>query len=166
MHQIAQAVEASINGDTLSSNPLDGDRCWGSRVDLEAARHLVLGRSMHGDAAAATFVEAHVRSFHCLRKTHRRWGKKPAPRVCVQHARGKELCRYMDAGRRFMASCETFAVACDAFRIGGKDILLVAILGFQDARCSIMWAPPQVWLFYRMMDIQLNGPWCEWVCPS
>ena len=107
--------------------------------------HLCSGLGNDAGLPAATFVEGHVRSFHALRRPHKRWGKKGPPLVQVSSTVGKELSRYLEASRGFLATCTSLSVACDASRVGGKDVLLVAILGIQSNGCAkVLWAPPQV----------------------
>ena len=90
-------------------------------MDLTA--HLCEGLGGEEDnTKQATFVEGHIASFHLLRKNHKTWGK-------ARVATGPILRRYREASRSFLRECRCMSLACDASRIVGKDVLLVACLG-------------------------------------
>ena len=102
-----------------------------------------MGQEAGGERAM--FVEQHVRSYVNLRKSHREWGKQSKmaePRMAS--GIGSLLSRYLSASAAFFMTCVTLSVAFDASRVGGGDMLLVAILGTDSAgltQCA--WAPPQ-----------------------
>ena len=89
------------------------------------------------------YIHGFAKNFAALRKKHKRWGKKSAPKVEVDAAVGLELSRYLDASQTFLRQCISISVAFDASRIGGKDVLLVAVLGSTGDKSLICWAPSQ-----------------------
>ena len=121
------------------------ERAWGPAADPDLTLHLVQGLGAASSSAGpATMVERHVATFHALRKPHRRWGKKGAPRVNVRAGTTSLLLRYRTAAKRFLEQCPTLSVALDASRVGGKDVLLVAILGTAETgEQRVCWAPPR-----------------------
>jgi len=74
MHKVARLVEAHERPEDVSSNPTEGDRIWGGRVDMDLSTHLSMGLGGEDQAKAATLVEAHVKSFRNFRKRHKRLG--------------------------------------------------------------------------------------------
>ena len=153
LHQVARATEANVQPTDYSHNPLEGDRCWGGRVDLDNALLLASGLAQDDSGTPATFAAAHGRSSPMLRKEHKRWGRKAVPKISFKRAIGFHLCRFHMASREFVSSCDCF---------GGRprckpsqhcnDVLLVASIGFPrgGGRTKVVWALPQVQgLFYR-----------------
>ena len=119
-----------------------------STVDLDAQHHLCMGKGVDPEGEPPTFVEQHVRSFHKLRKTHKRWGIKTKPcKITVDRGVGMTLVRYHAACKGFLQNCFCINVACDVSRIGGKDVLLVSLLATDTCgEARVCWAPPQVWV--------------------
>ena len=56
------------------------------------------------------------------------------------------LVRYHTATVDFLKRCRCLAVSLDASRVSGKDILLVAVIGWpaDGGKPKVAWAPPQV----------------------
>ena len=85
-----------------------------------------------------------VHSYLHLRKKHKRWGKKAAPKVSVKSGMHKVLSRYLAASQDHFKQCESVCIAMDASRVGGKDLLLLALFGTTKAGVSrACRAPPQ-----------------------
>ena len=146
LHQVARLVEAASKPEDFTSNPVEADRVWGGRVDLDLQAHLCTGQGADSEVPPANLVTAHVAAFHRLRKPHRRWGKKQRrPRVSFRKGMWGILTRYQDASRSFLRDCAQLALACDASRVGGKDVFLVVVLGTNNSgETRVCWAPPQV----------------------
>lgn len=148
LQQVARALDVLSPPESFNRNPMEGaERTWGKEADLDLTLHLVqgLGQAGSSNEGGATFVEQHVAAFQKLRKTPRKWGKRGPPRPSVFRGTHSLLLRYRDAAKRFLEKCPRLCVALDASRVGGKDVLLVAILGTaEDGSQKAAWAPPQV----------------------
>jgi hypothetical protein len=56
----------------------------------------------------------------------------------------KHMVRYFLAGRRHFSEVESVCISLDASRIGGKEVYVACIGGYNKAgQCKVMWAPPQ-----------------------
>ena len=138
-------MEAVSKLEDFTSNPVETGRAWGARVGLDLQFHMRVGKGV--DSVAPTdLVATRVVAFHRLRKPHRRWGKKQRrPRVSFRKGMWGILTRYQDASRSFLRDCAQLALACDASRVGGKDVFLVVVLGTNNSgETRVCWAPPQV----------------------
>lgn len=147
VHQVGRLLEAVSPPECFSVNPLEGvERTWGGAADIDMTFHLVQGLGADSSAGeAATFVEQHVESFHRLRKHKKRDAKNPkAAKMNLRRTTSAFLMRYQMAAKAFLSQCPVISVALDASRVGGKDVLLVAILGTSEAgETKVAWAPPQ-----------------------
>ena len=55
------------------------------------------------------------------------------------------VSRYTVASKDFFSRCMCVSIAADGSRIGGKEVLLVAVLGTTAfGEVKVCWAPPQV----------------------
>ena len=102
LQQVARLVEAHSQATTFTSNPLEGDRTWGGRVDVDLTAHLCSGLGAtpgNERGAPATFVEGHVASFLRLRKAHKKWSKKGPPKVSCARGTNTMLVRYHMAAK-------------------------------------------------------------------
>ena len=108
-----------------------------------------MGFARDGVEDPATFVEQNVQNFHRFRKKR---VKKRAGCATLSQARvichrgvGMILTRYREACRAFLKLCFHISLVCDASRVAGKDVMLVAVLGTDaHGKTKAMWCPPQV----------------------
>lgn len=145
VHQLARTMEAFEEASDFSDNPLEHTRMWGFRVDAALNYHLLEGRGVEGSSSRTPMVDAHLRSFHFLRKKHKRWGKRPQPRPSRRTAEPRLQSRYLEACRQWVRQSQHLCMVFDATRVGQKEILLCAILGtLPSGEQKAMWCPPQV----------------------
>ena len=143
LFEVARQMDFYVHRQQWSSNPTEGDRCWGGRTDPALTSHLCQGLGSHEEVA--TNVNTHVNAFRRLRKPHRRWGKQAASHS-VDTGQGLMMTRYLESCRSFLKNCHQYTIAYDASRIGGKEVLLLVLV----ATCCVSghtracWAPPQV----------------------
>ena len=153
LHQVARAIEANVQPTDYSHNPLEGDRCWGGRVDLDNALHLASGLAQDDSGTPATFAASHVRSSPMLRKTRQRCGNKAVPKISFKRATGFELRRFHMVSRELGSRCDCLRGVPRCKRSQQRnDVLLVASIGLPrgGGRTKVLWALPQVQgLFYR-----------------
>lgn len=144
VHQVARLIDSYRDPADFSDNPLQGDRLWGSRADPALSYHLAQGLGGLDEQGNAPHVEAAARDFCRLRKKHKRWSKRRQPVPGIGAAQGRMLSRYLEACKCFLRTCTEINIACDGSRVGGKEILLVAVLAKnKDGVLKTMWAPPQ-----------------------
>eukprot|EP00969_Alexandrium_andersonii_P296325 13095444-Alexandrium_andersonii.AAC.1 len=64
-------------------------------------------------------------AFRRLREAHKRWGERRPPGVSAEARVGQQLARCPAAAcRQYFQQCRVLCLACYAFRVGGKDVLL------------------------------------------
>ena len=125
--------------------------------------HLAQGKGQEGAGEPAYSPEGHVQAFKRLRTQHRRWGKKTKQATpAVDRGRGAQLSRYLAASKDFFGRRSSLTVALDASRVGGKDLLLAAVLGCTGTETKCAWAPPQFIAFFcgTLNSNALEPVWC------
>ena len=149
VHQVARAIECHRSHLDWSPNPLEGDRIWGGRADIALTTHLSMGLGGEDAGSDPTpFVEANVKHYLRLRKRHRKWGKKLKPaKPSAQRGVSMILSRYLATSQQFFSveNCSNIVISCDASRVGGREVLLVALLGTSHSGDTrVCWAPLQI----------------------
>ena len=124
--------------------PLAEDASFGGIADHHLTEHLVQGKGIQEDGERDTFVEAHCRSFIRLRKRRSLWGNKPQKAPSLNRGTGAMLSRYRAACVDCFSHCLSLGVALDGSRVGGKEMLLIVIVGTNpEGETKCVWAPPQ-----------------------
>ena len=147
--ELSVAIEAFLDWDAMSSNPVDGiGQIHGSRWDEQLTDHIVLGCGGSG-SERASFPGQHTRSFMALSGARLR-GKKA--KISVGRCQTSVITRYLAVGKASFCSVKDLAIACDGSRVGGKELLQILLVGRAPSGLwKCMWAPPQV---FRRTRIQ------------
>ena len=134
-------LERALPGTETTTNPVAFQTGVSSRQDPDLEEHLAFGRGAEGQPGRATFPEQHSRAYLLFRK--QRAGAK-ALGLHLMQTRKLVLLRYLDCSQRYLARCKDYVVLTDATRLGGKEVQLFVVGGFDSSGAlHLCWAPPQ-----------------------